>query len=133
LTGLKSLPASPFRQYRQNPWTVAWFRHAQSQLRWEESPLKPDAPATTAIARPAADAKVPAGAQQSFASLSGRNNLILCHSLRWGLRSSDLFRALAGLIREPHLTAAFRLDCKYVTLAATLSHPLPARPVARSQ
>jgi hypothetical protein len=41
------------------------------------------------------------------------------------LKSPDLFRALAGLIKEPHLTAAFRLDCKYVTLAATLSHPLP--------
>jgi hypothetical protein len=39
------------------------------------------------------------------------------------LKSPDLFRALAGLIREPHLTGAFRLDCKYVTLAATLSHP----------
>jgi hypothetical protein len=37
--------------------------------------------------------------------------------------SPDLFRALAELIRDPHLTGAFRLDCKYVTLAATLSHP----------
>jgi hypothetical protein len=40
--------------------------------------------------------------------------------------SPDLVRALAELIREPHLTAAFRLDCKYVILAAILSHPAAA-------
>src|SRR4249920_3439234 len=68
--------------------------------------------------------EVPAGAQQKLCVPVWQELFDSCPSLRWGLRSSDLFRALAGLVREPHLTAAFRLDCKYVTLAATLSHPL---------
>jgi hypothetical protein len=86
--------------------------------------LKPDVPAaTTAIARPAADARAPAGAQRKLCVPVWQELFDSCHSLRWGLKCPDRFRALARLIREPHLTAAFRLDCKYVTLAATLSHP----------
>src|SRR6188768_2644900 len=68
--------------------------------------------------------EVPTGAQRKLCVPVWQELFDSCLSLRWGLKSPDLFRALAGLIREPHLTAAFRLDCKYVTLAATLSHPL---------
>src|SRR6476661_1429026 len=67
--------------------------------------------------------EVPTGAQRKLCVPVWQELFDSCLSLRWGLKSPDLFRALAGLIREPHLTGAFRLDCKYVTLAATLSHP----------
>src|SRR6185295_12422563 len=67
--------------------------------------------------------EVPTGAQRKLCFPVWQELFDSSHSLRWGLKSPDLFRALAELIREPHLTAAFRLDCKYVILAAMLSHP----------
>src|SRR6185436_13857163 len=70
--------------------------------------------------------EVPTGAPRKLCVPVWQELFDSSHSLRWGLKSPDLFRALAELIREPHLTAAFRLDCKYVILAATLSHPFAA-------